>query len=366
MVSRTLMKNSLLFLCFFIFFTLQLLEAQKPPGVYVFGDSLVDVGNNNYLPLSVEKAILPHYGIDFPTKKPTGRFTNGKNAADLIAEKLGLPTSPPYLSLLSKVNNSNKSMSFVSGVNFASGGAGIFNASDKGFMQSIPLQKQVDYYSQVHETLRQQVGASSLEKHLSKSIFIVVIGGNDIFGYFDSKDLQKKNTPQQYADSMASTLKLQLQRLYNNGAKKFEVAGVGPIGCCPAYRLKNKTECVSAANDLSAKYNEALQSMLKEWQLEKKDISYSYFDTYAALQDLIHNSTSYGFGNVKGACCGLGELNAQIPCLPISSICSNRQDHVFWDAFHPTEAASRIFVDEIFKGPSKFISPINMEQLLAI
>lgn len=78
-------------------------------------------------------------------------------------------------------------------------------------MQSIPLQKQVDYYSQVHETLRQQVGASSLEKHLSKSIFIVVIGGNDIFGYFDSKDLQKKNTPQQYADSMASTLKLQLQ-----------------------------------------------------------------------------------------------------------------------------------------------------------
>lgn len=88
MVSRTLMKNSLLFLCFFIFFTLQLLEAQKPPGVYVFGDSLVDVGNNNYLPLSVEKAILPHYGIDFPTKKPTGRFTNGKNAADLIGEWL--------------------------------------------------------------------------------------------------------------------------------------------------------------------------------------------------------------------------------------------------------------------------------------
>jgi len=78
-------------------------------------------------------------------------------------------------------------------------------------MQSIPLQKQVDYYSQVHETLRQQIEASSLEKHLSKSIFIVVIGGNDVFGYFDSKDLQNKNTPQQYADSMASTLKLQLQ-----------------------------------------------------------------------------------------------------------------------------------------------------------
>ncbi|KAG4935477.1 hypothetical protein JHK84_049683 [Glycine max] len=60
------------------------LEAQKAPAVYVFGDSLVDIGNNNYLSLSIEKAILPHYGIDFPTKKPTGRFSNGKNAADLI------------------------------------------------------------------------------------------------------------------------------------------------------------------------------------------------------------------------------------------------------------------------------------------
>ncbi|CAJ1964095.1 unnamed protein product [Sphenostylis stenocarpa] len=365
MRNRIVMGNYLLFLCFFIF-SLGLLEAQKAPAVYVFGDSLVDVGNNNYLSLSIEKAILPHYGIDFPTKKPTGRFSNGKNAADLIAEKLGLPTSPPYLSLLSKVHNNSKNISVLGGVNFASGGAGIFNASDKGFMQSIPLPKQVDYYSQVHEKLTQQIGASTLEKHLSKSIFIVVIGGNDIFGYFDSQDLRKKNTPQQYADSMASTLKVQLQRLYNNGAKKFEIAGVGAIGCCPAYRLKNKTECVSEANYLSAKYNEALQSMLKKWQLEKRDISYSYFDTYAAIQELIQNPTSYGFTNVKVACCGLGELNAQIPCLPISNICSNRQDHIFWDAFHPTEAAAKIFVDEIFSGTSKFISPINMDQLLAI
>lgn len=360
------MGNSLLFLSFFIF-SLGLLEAQKAPAVYVFGDSLVDVGNNNYLSFSIEKAILPHYGIDFPTKKPTGRFSNGKNAADLIAEKLGLPTSPPYLSLVSKVHNNNKNVSFLGGVNFASGGAGIFNASnDQGLRQTIPLTKQVDYYSQVHEQLIHQIGASTLEKHLSKSIFIVVIGSNDIFGYLGSKDLQNKSTLQQYVDLMASTLKVQLQRLYNNGAKKFEFAGAGAIGCCPAYRVKNKTECFSEANYISAKYNEALQSMLKEWKLENKDMSYSYFDTYAAIQDLVHNPSSYGFANVKDACCGLGKLNAEFPCLPIASLCSNRQDHVFWDPYHPTEAAARIFVDEIFNGPPKYISPINMNQLLAI
>ncbi|KAK7305132.1 hypothetical protein VNO77_43032 [Canavalia gladiata] len=364
MANRIVMPNSFLLISFFIF-SIGFIEAQKAPAVYVFGDSLVDVGNNNYLSFSLERAILPHYGIDFPTKKPAGRFSNGKNAADLIAEKVGLPTSPPYLSLVSKVNH-KKNVSFLGGVSFASGGAGIFNGSDNAFTQTIPLTKQVDYYFQVHQQLTQEIGAASLQKHLSKSIFFVVIGGNDVFGYFDSKDLQKKNTPQQYAASMTSSLKVQLQRLYNKGAKKFEIAGVGAIGCCPAYRIKNKTECDSEANYLSFKYNEALQSMLKEWQLENKDISYSYFDTYAAVQDLIQNPTSYGFADVKAACCGLGELNAQFPCLPVSNICSNRQDHIFWDPYHPTEAATRIFVEEILYGSSKYNSPINMEQLLAI
>lgn len=77
----------------FFFFLLSLFSlilgfsrAQMVPAVYVFGDSLVDVGNNNYLTVSVAKANFPHNGIDFPTKKPTGRFCNGKNAADLLGK----------------------------------------------------------------------------------------------------------------------------------------------------------------------------------------------------------------------------------------------------------------------------------------
>ncbi|CAI0379738.1 unnamed protein product [Linum tenue] len=56
------------------------------PAVYVFGDSLVDVGNNNHLPVSLAKADFPHNGMDFPTNKPTGRFSNGKNAADWLGK----------------------------------------------------------------------------------------------------------------------------------------------------------------------------------------------------------------------------------------------------------------------------------------
>ena len=78
---------------FFFFFSSLLLvvcfhfsDAQKVPAMYVFGDSLVDVGNNNYLKISLAKADFPHNGIDFLGKKPTGRFSNGKNSADFLGK----------------------------------------------------------------------------------------------------------------------------------------------------------------------------------------------------------------------------------------------------------------------------------------
>ncbi|KAJ0751335.1 putative triacylglycerol lipase [Helianthus annuus] len=57
---------------------------ESVPGLYVFGDSLVDAGNNNYLALSFAKADFPHNGVDFPSGQATGRFSNGKNAADFL------------------------------------------------------------------------------------------------------------------------------------------------------------------------------------------------------------------------------------------------------------------------------------------
>lgn len=59
---------------------------------FVFGDSLVDSGNNDYL-ITTARADSYPYGIDYPTRRPTGRFSNGLNIPDLISMFLMLKLS---------------------------------------------------------------------------------------------------------------------------------------------------------------------------------------------------------------------------------------------------------------------------------
>lgn len=57
------------------------------PAVLVFGDSIVDTGNNNFIK-TIAKCNFPPYGQDFMGGNPTGRFSNGKVPADLIGIRL--------------------------------------------------------------------------------------------------------------------------------------------------------------------------------------------------------------------------------------------------------------------------------------
>ncbi|KAF3496791.1 hypothetical protein DY000_02057139 [Brassica cretica] len=52
---------------------------------FIFGDSLVDAGNNNYLP-TLSRANMKPNGIDFKASggNPTGRFTNGRTIGDIV------------------------------------------------------------------------------------------------------------------------------------------------------------------------------------------------------------------------------------------------------------------------------------------
>ncbi|CAN1322984.1 GDSL esterase/lipase EXL3 [Linum perenne] len=88
------------------------------PAIIIFGDSIMDTGNNNNLPTAI-KCNFPPYGIDFHGGHSTGRFCDGKIPSDIIAEELGITESiPAYLDPNVQISD------LLTGVSFASGGAG--------------------------------------------------------------------------------------------------------------------------------------------------------------------------------------------------------------------------------------------------
>ncbi|PRQ21133.1 putative triacylglycerol lipase [Rosa chinensis] len=87
-------------------------------GVFAFGDSVLDTGNNNDLP-TVARCNFPPYGRDFIGGIPTGRFSNGKVYSDIIVEALGIKhLLPAYL------DPNLHSEDLPTGVCFASGNSG--------------------------------------------------------------------------------------------------------------------------------------------------------------------------------------------------------------------------------------------------
>lgn len=78
---------SLQFLILFQLILMSSAQTQTPAlntsnlAFFVFGDSTVDPGNNNYI-RTLMKGNFPPYGNDFVNQTPTGRFTNGRLVTD--------------------------------------------------------------------------------------------------------------------------------------------------------------------------------------------------------------------------------------------------------------------------------------------
>lgn len=66
-----------------VFFTS--VNSQLVPAIISFGDSTIDVGNNDYIK-TFFRADHPPYGKDFRNREATGRFCNGKLATDLTGK----------------------------------------------------------------------------------------------------------------------------------------------------------------------------------------------------------------------------------------------------------------------------------------
>ncbi|KAL5559833.1 hypothetical protein UlMin_036044 [Ulmus minor] len=326
------------------------------PAMFIFGDSLIDNGNNNNL-ASLAKANYFPYGIDF-NGGPTGRFSNGYTMVDEIAELLGLPLIPAY--------SGASGEQALNGVNYASAAAGILDITGRNFVGRIPFNQQIKNFETTLDQITDNLGADDVARSLASCIFFVGMGSNDYLNNYLMPNYPTRNqyNAPQFADLLVQQYSQQLTRLYNLGARKFVIAGLGLMGCIPSILAQNPAgRCSEEVNQLVLPFNSNVKTMMNNLQTNLPGSHFVFIDTARMFQDILSNSRSYGFSVINRGCCGIGRNRGQITCLPFQTPCPNRDQYVFWDAFHPTAAVNVLMGRSAFNGDSSMVYPMNIEQL---
>ncbi|KAL1359023.1 hypothetical protein AAHE18_04G076100 [Arachis hypogaea] len=157
------------------------------------------------------------------------------------------------------------------------------------------------------------------------------------------------------------------QRLFNLGARKIIVVNVGPIGCIPNQRDTNidaGDNCATFPNQLAQLFNTQLKGLVAELSANLKGSMFVYADVYTILEDIFSNYMEYGFANPSSSCCSFaGRFGGLVPCGPSSRVCMDRSKYVFWDPYHPTDAANIFIAKRLLDGSHNDIYPMNVRQL---
>ncbi|XP_058097654.1 GDSL esterase/lipase At1g71691-like [Magnolia sinica] len=331
-------------------------EKELVPAFFIFGDSLIDNGNNNNLP-SLAKANYYPYGIDF-SDGPTGRFSNGYTMVDEIAELLGLPLIPAY----SETSGENT----LHGVNYASAAAGILDITGRNFVGRIPFNQQIRNFEMTLNQITNRIGADEVGQSIGRCIFFIGMGSNDYLNNYMMPNYVTRNqyNGPQFANLLIQQYTRQLTSLYNLGARKFAISGVGMLGCTPNILAQIPfSRCSDAVNKLVQPFNNNIKTMVNNLNRKLPGAKFVYVDVYRMFQDILSNPKQYGFSTIDRGCCGIGRNRGQITCLPLQTPCLNRDQYVWWDAFHPTEAVNVILGSRAFSGNSNVVHPINIQQL---
>ncbi|XP_020251263.1 GDSL esterase/lipase APG-like [Asparagus officinalis] len=315
------------------------------PAIITFGDSSVDVGNNDYI-TTFFKADFPPYGRDFKNKQPTGRFCNGKLATDITAETLGFTSYPPaYLSPQASGKN------LLIGANFASAGSGYYDHTAIS-SHVIPLSQQLEYYKEYQSKLAKIAGSKKASSILSGALYLVSSGSSDfIQNYYVNPYLNKLYTPDEFSSFLVSIFTKFVKDLYGLGARKIAVTTLPPLGCVPASITLfgyGSNECVPRLNVDSQGFNKKLNAAVNSLAKQHPKLKIAVFDIYTPLKDLATDPSKNGFFEARKGCCGTGTVETSVLCNPKSvGTCANATGYVFWDSVHPTEAANQVIANSL-------------------
>ncbi|KAG6476213.1 hypothetical protein ZIOFF_065451 [Zingiber officinale] len=278
--------------------------------MFVFGDSLLDPGNNNNL-LTLAKANYFPNGIDFSIGT-TGRYCNGGTLVDHLGKLLGLPFVPTFK------NPSTNGSNILKGVNYASAGAGILWDTGLIFGDVFTMDEQIQNFKKTIEDLSLMLGNKTTD-FLGRSLFFISMGANDyINNYLHPLAWRYKKYPiVAYEQLLVQEYSRQIKDIYDLGARKIFVSGVPPLGCIPNQIGGNNDssgECIRSSNRMAVSYNNQVSMLAGELNATLAGASFLFWNNYKPVYDIIHNYSLYGVENAGlGGVCGGGREQGSVP-----------------------------------------------------
>lgn len=317
-------------------------ETQKYKQLYVFGDSLSDPGNAYTLTTG-----LP--GGPFPPSPPyfNGRFSNGPVWVEDLAARLNLKNVLP-LPLIREQKSTS-----LEGFYFAVGGARTNAKNGLPFSTLYGFQQQIDAFVWLRK--------KGLRLH-PQALFTVWIGANDYLAAItpastNFKGLMENTSKKQLkwnrselatrqsrgfspiAINATDNISDGLEKLAQVGAKQILVANLPDLGKTPLGRSDASLSLVLSS--FSRQHNLLLDRKIRQLRAQFPSVRFSVLDIYSLVNDAIKEPSKYGFKNVTESCLNLG--------VSPPTICSNANEYLFWDNFHPTQASHKIIEETAFQ-----------------
>ncbi|CAK7350332.1 unnamed protein product [Dovyalis caffra] len=169
------------------------------------------------------------------------------------------------------------------------------------------------------------------------------MGSNDYLNnYFQPEyyNTSKRYTLRDYSSVLMDQYFEQLMTLYNYGARKIAVFGLGRLGCAPRaielYSTNGTVSCSSKLNLASSLFNRRLIRLTRRLNKDLDDAQFTYVNVSGIGEG---DPAQLGFKVATSSCCKVREDGQ---CIPDEKPCANRSEYAFWDSFHPTEAANRV------------------------
>ncbi|KAJ2715468.1 hypothetical protein H4R19_001193 [Coemansia spiralis] len=292
------------------------------PTLYIFGDSLSDVGTLRQLTL----------GLVPPPPYWQGRFSSG-------------PVWNEYLAPLLGYNLYNKAI----------GGATSDN-KDSSVLNLVPLnpinipssQDQINFFKAIQPFY-------ALSATRSSDIAVLEIGANDFFAQV-FKMAAGTLTPDSFIATLSTAVLGQLEQLRRIRFKNFVIPDMAHIQWTSFAKL---LQVEAVANLTVTRYNQVLAQKVVAWASSSADLGFvvmvpiGKFVDVTALSPAVYQAL--GLTNVETACVGGNTLNLVQADNKLSALlnmvldakndlmCTNPSTNYFFDIVHPAERVQRLF-----------------------